>query len=109
MATASARPDARRPPKVRSAVMCLSTPNALLQRKRQYTAAPNDGLAEKLRHRIDCVKMRGREICEAREFADGAEKRVDLGRAAVLDVLQHRGLVRADALGSGDPLFDAET
>ena len=29
--------------------------------------------------------------------------------AAVLDVLHHRGLVRADALGAGDPLFDAET
>ena len=35
-------------------------------------------------------------------------KGVDLGRAAVLDILQHRGLVRADALGAGDALFDAE-
>ena len=53
--------------------------------------------------------MRGRDIDEAREFDDRAEQRVDLGRAAVLDVLQHRGLVRADALGAGDALVDAET
>src|SRR6185437_604421 len=63
----------------------------------------------KLGYRIDRVKMRGRDIDEAGELDDRAEKRIDLGRAAVLDVLQHRSLVRADALGAGNPLFDAET
>ena len=81
----------------------------LLPRKRQSAPAASDGLAQKLGHRIDCVKMRGRDIGQASQFDDRAEQRVDLGRAAVLDVLQHRGLVRADALGAGDALVDAET
>src|ERR1700722_2193291 len=53
--------------------------------------------------------MRGWDIDEARKFDDRSEQRVDLRRPAVLDVLQHRGLVRADALGARDTLFDAET
>ena len=50
--------------------------------------------------------MRRRDIGQAREFDDRAEQRVDLDRAAVLDVLQHRGLVRADALRAGDALLE---
>ena len=108
MATASSWPPATSPLKVRSALMSFSTPNALLARQRQSAAAASDRLAQKLRHRIDRVKMRGRDIDEPTEFDHRAKKRVDLCRAAMLDILQHRGLVRADALGAGDALFDAE-
>src|ERR1700733_10002801 len=101
MATASSCPDAIKPFNGRSAVM--PSPNALLPRQRQPAPAARYRLAQELRHRIDCVKMWRWDIDEARKFDDRAEHRVDLGRAAMLDVLQHRSLVRADAFGAGDP------
>ena len=52
--------------------------------------------------------MRRRDIGQPRELDHRAEQGVDLGCPAVLDVLQHRGLVRADGLGAGDALFDCE-
>src|SRR6185437_1191860 len=45
---------------------------ALPRRKLEATATPDDGLAQQLRRRIDCVKVRGFDAREAGELDDRA-------------------------------------
>ena len=53
---------------------------------------------QQLHHRIGRLQARAFEAGDAAHLDDRADQRLDLRRTAGLDVLQHRGLVRADRL-----------
>jgi hypothetical protein len=50
----------------------------------------------------------GQGARDAAEFDHRTDQRLEFERAAVLDVLQHRGLVRAHGLGAGDALVERD-
>src|SRR5258708_16060785 len=60
------------------------------------------------RQRENGVDCRGRHVDAAAELLDGSDQRVDLHRPAALEILQHRGLVRADARRPVDAPLDID-
>src|SRR5271165_1323570 len=101
MATASSCPDAMRPLTVRVLAMSSVLQSASCGGDGRPVAPATDRLPQEFGDSIDRVEMRRRDVGQASQFNDRAEQRLDLDRAAVLDVLQHRGLV-GDALSAGD-------
>ena len=63
-------------------------------------------LCQQLRQCMHCVEMWTRRAGQTRQLDDRAEQGVDFERASCLDILQHRRLVMADALGTRDALFE---
>jgi len=63
---------------------------------------------EQVRDGVDCAQGRGRGAGEVGELDDRGEDDVELERLVLLQVLEHRGLVPADAFGAVDPLVDRD-